>query len=88
MPDPERKRLFGRAKVAEMLDVSLSGLKNLRRRGILNDPVEASGPKWTERDIEEAIRKLEIEREAKKLRAQKGTEGHRRANRSEGEKRD
>lgn len=61
------KRLFTRDQVAHMLDVSVGYLKNLRERGILADPVEAAGPKWTERDIESAIRNLEIEREEKKI---------------------
>jgi hypothetical protein len=73
MPDqnPVRKRLFDRAEVATMLDVSLRQLARLKDRGILPEPVDAGGPKWTERDIDEAIRKLEIEREAKSLAARK-----------------
>lgn len=69
-PDPAvRKRLFTREEVAHMLDVSVGYLKQLREREILCDPVEAGGPKWTENDIDRAIRNLEIEREEKKISA-------------------
>jgi len=49
-----------------MLRVSLRYLDTLMERQILADPVEAAGPKWTENDIDQAIRNLEIEREEKK----------------------
>jgi hypothetical protein len=83
MPDAQRKRLFSRAKVAEMLDVSLGSLANLQKRGILNEPVDAGGPRWTERDVEDAIRALEAERAVKKLLSQKHTDAHTSAKRSD-----
>lgn len=82
MPDNgPKKRLYTKAQVAEMLDVSLRTIDNLIQRGMLNTPVDAGGPRWTERDIDDCIRRLEIEREAKKLSAQDGTNAHQKAKR-------
>jgi hypothetical protein len=81
-PDIKR-RLFTREEVAHALFVSVRYLDTLRERGILNDPVDAAGPKWTEKDIDDAIKNLEIEREEKKTSAHQSapvsTDAHTRA---------
>lgn len=69
------RRLFDRNDVAAILDVSPNYLQNLTDRGILAKPVKAAGPKWTENDIERAIRNLELERKEEEDHENLGSTG-------------
>lgn len=83
--DPVRRRLFDRKAVAIALDVPIRSLQNLMDRGVLAQPVDAGGPRWTERDIEDCVRALEAERFAKKFGQKQRTDAHRKAKRTEGQ---
>ena len=86
MPDGKlNRRLFTKAEVAAMLNVSLRQVAHLVSKGYLPPPVTPGGPRWTERDLDDCIRRLEIEREARRLSAQAGTGVHTQAKRKTGQ---